>query len=484
MGSVERTLSRESIRDLAAARDAGWGAGLDAADRLGPTGLIEELEASGLRGRGGAGFPTGRKWRTVAANASPTEPATVVVNGAEGEPGAFKDRSLLRADPYRVLEGALIAARAVGAGRFVIAIKASFTKESARMRAAIDEVRADGHADGLDLSLFEGPEHYLYGEETGLLEAIDGRPPFPRVAPPYRHGVEEIGDGHASAAHVEMAAPRGESDAPPTLVSNVETFANVPGIVARGADDFRSVGTESTPGTVICTITGQTVRHGVGEYSTDTPLSQVIEELGGGPRSGRQITAVLSGVAHPLITPELLDTRLDFDEMAVAGVGLGAAGFIVFDDESDLVAVAQGVSRFLAVESCGQCTPCKQDGRAIARHLEQIRDSEAQDVDLLVIADRVRTVADSARCYLAQQHQRVIGSALQCFPEVFRDHIEGVRAEAPPELIAPIIDFDGDRAVLDEHHLAKQPDWTYDEVDSGQAPADRYENETSATIGR
>ena len=181
---------------------------MEAAAWLGPDGVIDEITASGLRGRGGAGFPTGRKWAAVSGNVSPVEPTTVVVNGAEGEPGSFKDRAIMRADPYRVLEGALIAAFALSADTVIVAIKETFTTEAERLRRAIDEIHGARWATDVELSIFEGPPEYLYGEETGLLEAIDGRGPFPRVSPPYRHGAEEFGaDPAPSAAKVEMAAP-------------------------------------------------------------------------------------------------------------------------------------------------------------------------------------------------------------------------------------------------------------------------------------
>ena len=473
MAAVTRALAPEPVPDLRAAGDAGWGRGLDVARELGPTAVIEEIEASGLRGRGGAGFPTGRKWRTVATNASPALPSLVVVNGAEGEPGSFKDRMILRRDPYRVLEGALIAAGAVGADGVVVALKASFTEEVERVRAAVEQVNADERAGGIGITVFEGPGEYLYGEETALLEAIDGRDPFPRVSPPFRHGVDEVGDGEGSAADVEMAAPGAATDAPPTLVNNVETMANVAEIVARGADWFRSIGTDDSPGMIVCTITGSTRRHGVAEVAMGTPLVDVIDAVGGGVEPGRRVAAVMSGVANTLLPGSQLDTPVSYEGMTAAGTGLGAGGFIVFDDETDLVAVVQGVSRFLAVESCGQCTPCKQDGRALSELLDRVRRSDAADLDLVGVADHVRTVADGARCFLAHQQQRVIGSVLDLFPDVLRAHVEGRVAEIEPELIAPIVDFDGDRAVLDERQRDKQPDWTYGDVDSGQAPADR-----------
>jgi NADH-quinone oxidoreductase subunit F len=320
----------------------GGGRGIEAARRLGPGGVIEHVDAAGLRGRGGAGFPTGRKWRTVAENRSPAVPTSVVVNGAEGEPGSFKDRAILRANPYQVLEGALIAAMAVGADSVVVALKASFARELERLRAAVEEVRAAGWAD-VALAVFEGPGEYLYGEETALLEVIDGREPFPRIAPPFRHGMDEMADDDdaASAAQVELAVPGDTTAAPPTLVNNVETLAHVPYILARGPDGFRELGTDASPGSVVCTVTGRTRRHGVGEVAMGTPLREVIDEVGGGPRPGRRVVAVMSGVAHPLVPESRLDTPIGYETMEEIGAGLGAAGFIVFDDETDLVAVAR-----------------------------------------------------------------------------------------------------------------------------------------------
>ena len=289
MVSEWRVLPPSPFATLTAAVDAGAERGLLEAARIGPASVIDVLLAAGLRGRGGAGFPTGRKWRTVAANASEAAPTTVVVNAAEGEPGSFKDRMILRRDPYRVLEGALIAAFAVGADRVIVAMKGSFRQEVQRMRAAVEEVGRYGWTDDVEIDVFEGPTEYLYGEETALLEAIDGRAPFPRIAPPYRRGVDEIvetaGDvdtGSKSPAHVEMATATHDTPAPPTLVDNVETLANVARIVADGADWFRAVGTEQSPGTVVCTVSGRTQRHGVAEIAMGTPLREVIETIGGG----------------------------------------------------------------------------------------------------------------------------------------------------------------------------------------------------------
>ena len=450
----------------------GGGEGLDAARRLGPAATIDEVEASGLRGRGGAGFPTALKWRTVAEHASSGVPATVVVNGAEGEPGTFKDRAILRGNPFAVLEGALIAALAVGADRVVVAVKSAFREECDLLRSAIDEVVQAGWCGDVAVGLATGPGEYLFGEETALLEVLDGRPPFPRIAPPFRHGVDELGPEPDEPAGTVMAVP-GSAGAPPTLVNNVETLANIPAILREGPSQFRSVGTVESPGTVVVTISGATAREGVGEVPMGTSLGEAIDLIGGGARSGRHLVGAMSGVANPVVPAAQFDVALSYEAMEAIGSGLGAAGFVVFDDETDLAAVAAGVSRFLAVESCGQCTPCKQDGLAIAEHLDRICRSEATEYDLAGVADRVATVADEARCFLAHQHERVVGSILRLFPEVFDDHVAGRLAGVPVTVAAPIRGLAGGRAILDDTQAGKQPDWSYDETPSGKTPVER-----------
>ncbi|MDQ6928611.1 MAG: hypothetical protein M3159_08105 [Actinomycetota bacterium] len=482
MTTVHRVLFPHPIPTLADYVEAGGGEGLEAARQVEPDTLIAEIEASGLRGRGGAGFPTGTKWRTVAENRSTEEPASVVVNGAEGEPGTFKDRTILRTNPYEVVEGALIAARAIGADGVIFGLKKSFGPEVQRVRDAVKEIETAGWADGVELVVVEGPSEYLYGEETALLEVIDGRHPFPRIAPPFRRGVKENVETESDAesesglsAHVDMAGPGGEELAAPTLVDNVETLANVPRIIARGAAWFRTEGTEKSPGTIVCTVTGSTQRHGVGEVIMGTPLREVIEEIGGGARPGRHIKAVMVGVSNALLPAALLDTPLTYEDMAAVGSGLGTGGFIVFDDTDDLVAVAAGVSRFLAVESCGQCTPCKQDGLALADALAGLCRSAAPDGAVATIESLASTVADRSRCYLATQHQAVVSSLFAKFPDEVRGHAGTNPGAAPtePALIAELLDIEDGAAVIDAHHADKQPDWSFDETYSGKAPADR-----------
>ena len=460
MPSTHRVLDPEPIDALADHIAIGGGDALDAARRLEGVGIAEEVKAAGLRGRGGAGFPTGVKWETVAAAAATGTPPIVVVNGAEGEPGSFKDRALLRRNPYRVLEGALIAASAVHAHRVVVALKRSFQTERRRVAYAIAEMADAGWLSDVDVSVTIGPSDYLFGEETALLEVIEGRQPFPRIAPPYREGLS-----------VGLV-----------LANNVETLANVPGIVSNGADWFRSLGTPESPGTVVCTVSGDTRRAGVAEFPMGTTVAEIIEAIGGGAQEERRIVAAISGVANAILPAELFDTPACYDAMRSAGSGLGAAGFIVFDDSADLIAVAEGISRFLAVESCGQCEPCKRDGMAVAAALDDLRRSESDGDAPGLLRDWLGTITDGARCALAAQHQVVTTSILDLVPGSVAGHVDGSLPPAEPVLIAPIVDIEDGQAVLDTSQADKQPDWSFEAVDSGRWPA-AYLGDTPVDVG-
>jgi NADH-quinone oxidoreductase subunit F len=477
---MSRTLSAAQVTSLEQYVESGGMRGLEAARAVDPGAVIAEIEDSGLRARGGAGKPCGAKWRTVHEyEVGAAGPPTVIVNAAEGEPGSFKDRAILLRNPYRVLEGALIAAQATGATVAIVALKRMHTQVRHRVAEAIAEFRAAGWLDGIDIEIFEGPNEYMYGEETAMLEAIDGRPPFARIAPPYRRGVHEIvtrearGDSvTASAANVQMAGPSPDSVGSPALVNNVETLANVPGIIVEGPDWFRSVGTEESPGSLVCTVTGATRRDGVGEVPQGTPLREVIELIGGGPNPDRTVKAVMGGAATPLLTAGQFDTPVSNEGMAAVGGYLGCGGFIVFDDRSDMAAVAEGVARFLSIESCGLCMPCKEDGIALAELFGRVRRSEADEHDLAAIHDRLATVVDGARCTLASQYQLVLQSILDNFGDEIHAHVHGTLPAAAPELIASIVDIDGPTATLDQAHLRKQPDWTFDTRWSGKYPPD------------
>jgi NADH-quinone oxidoreductase subunit F len=455
---ARRVLHPRPLGSLEQYRSAGGFRGLEVANKMAPEEIAATVLDSGLRGRGGAGFLTGRKWQTVAANAAAGPPATVVVNGAEGEPGTFKDRSILRSNPYQVIEGAFVAARATHADRVIIALKGSFTAEVQRTRGALAEMRAaDVLPATIGCSVFEGPDEYLYGEESALLETIDGRGPFPRVVPPYRVGI--LGED-----------PYSRVGAGPALVNNLETIANVPKIMVRGVRWFRSVGTGDSPGTAVCTVTGDVRHHGVGEVRMGTPLRQVLDTVGAGPIA--PIKAVLSGVANPVILGDQLDVPVSHEGMRSAGCGLGSAGFIVFAHPTDMVAVAAGVARFLSVESCGQCTPCKADGMELATRLDRLARSRATAADFEAIEHRIGTVDYGARCYLATQQEAVLASILTQFRQEFHAHLTGGLPPAEPVLIAELLDIRDGRAVIDQRHRYKQTDWGFGPTASGSTPAE------------
>ena len=294
--------------------------------------------------------------------------------------------------------------------------------------------------------------------------------------------VESPADAAADSglsAHVELATRGGQTTAAPTLVDNVETLANIPRIVARGAAWFRTAGTEQSPGTIVCTITGSTQQAGVGEVVMGTSLREVIDLVGGGPRDGHTVKAVLSGVSNAFITADKLDTPLTYEDMVAAGSGLGSCGFIVFDDTDDMPAVVAGASRFLAVESCGQCTPCKEDGLALSAVLSRIARSEADADDLTQTQSLAATVANEARCFLATQHQTVVTSLLESFSDEVTAHISKAIPASAPVLFAELLGIDGGAAQSDERQHEKQPDWSFDAEDSGKWPAAKLDDQRS-----
>jgi NADH:ubiquinone oxidoreductase subunit F (NADH-binding)/nucleotide-binding universal stress UspA family protein len=478
---ISRVLDVAPVRSLEHYLELGGGAAWRVARQESPRDIIDLLSAAGLRGRGGAGFPTGRKWQTVADSKADVLSTTVVVNAAEGEPGTFKDRALLRTNPYRVLEGAIIAAITMQAPRVRIGIKASFTREIERLHAAIAEMRHAGWAPDIDIQLALGPSSYLFGEETALLEVLEGRQPFPRVAPPYRRGLNQ--DDSRSAVGAPLASTGGSAGAP-ALVDNVETLANVPLIVDRGSEWFRDVGTERSPGTIVCTVSGATRRSGVGELPMGATLREAIELVGWGPRPGHQVQVVLAGTANALIPARHLETPLTYEAMQEIGSGLGSAGFIVFDETTDPAAIAAGVLRFLSVESCGQCEPCKTDGLFIAERVRQSVREPLTSGDLSALRRRVGTVTIGARCNLAQQQAAVASSLLELFPPASgAAGARPSRAGSAPVLIAPIGDIVAGRALLDTNQATKQPDWSHDASDSGTPPAARLANTPVRVVG-
>jgi len=372
------------------------------------TAVIEEIRNSGLRGRGGAGFRTDVKWGSVQGGGGRHH--YVVCNAAEGEPATFKDRALLRSNPYQVLEGILIAAHAVEAVEAFVGIKHSFGREREALSRALADMDAAGLI-GAPIRVVEGPEEYLFGEEKALLEVVEGNDPLPRWLPPYLHGLFVTDPQMGWEPHDPERGHTGGHEANPTLVNNVETLANVPHILANGADWFRSMGTPESPGTVVCTIVGDVTRPGVVEVELGTPLQEVVDRCGGAP-AGRSIRAALSGVSNPVLGAAQLGTPLSYEAMEGAGSGLGAAGFVLYDETACMVEVAQSVSRFLYVESCGQCIPCKFGTGEITASLDRLAAGAGTAEDLERIQARMTIVADANRCFLPVEERRVIASLI------------------------------------------------------------------------
>ncbi|MFA5565002.1 MAG: NADH-ubiquinone oxidoreductase-F iron-sulfur binding region domain-containing protein [Acidimicrobiia bacterium] len=433
------------------------GIGISTAMELGEEKTIEIIAAAGLRGRGGGGFPTGRKWQGVASQTGTNH--YLVVNGAEGEPGTFKDRYLLRHNAYQVVEGMIIAAYAIGAMEAFICLKASFTEEIEAVTRAIAEMQEAGICKDCAIRVVEGPEEYLFGEEKAMLEVIEGNSPLPRLLPPYEHGLFATAPQTGWVAKDPEPGKAGRFYSNPTLVNNVETLANVPHILANGVGWYREHGTQESPGNVLATIVGDVQSPGVFEVPLGTPLREVIE-MAGAPEAG--VKAVMSGVATPVITEAMLDTPLTYEHMVAAGTGLGAAGFMVFDQTACMVEVARLASHFLWIESCGQCPPCKLGTEAITDRLTRIEGGAGSISDITEIGGWLGKVNDGARCYLATEEQVMVASMLREFPEEFDAHITGGACPRPREVKFPkLVDLRDGVATYDETYYLKQPDWTY-----------------------
>jgi NADH-quinone oxidoreductase subunit F len=406
----------ERVEDYLA---AGGGAGLERALEIGADATIDLITRSGLRGRGGAGFTTGQKWASVRSAGSGMR--FVVANAAEGEPATFKDRLLIRRDPYRIVEGAAIAAFVVGAGTVFLATKRSYAREVDALTRAAVELSGTGLLQELTVNIVEGPDDYLYGEEKALLEVIEGRDPLPRLLPPYQVGLFASQPASGWESGPVPVSRRNESN--PTVVNNAETLATAAHILANGSEWFRSMGTTGSPGTVIATVVGDVARPGVHEVEMGTPFSQLLERCGG-PLPGRRFKAAFSGVSNPVLRAEHFDTPLTYEHFAERGNGLGAAGFVVYDDTVNMTFVAYELSRFLATESCGQCPPCKQGSTTITGWLASICNGEATDEVLGDLSARLRNVTDANRCYLGTEEQAVVSSVLRDFPEDVADLLD------------------------------------------------------------
>ena len=441
--ATDRLLPPTPARSLDDHLASSGGQGLERALGMEPDEVTDLIDASGLRGRGGAGFPTAKKWRGVRETAEHAGGRlSLVANAAEGEPGTYKDRLLIEQQPYAFLEGICIALHATGAEQAYIGIKDRFTTQVERLRSALDEVIAAGWSGAERVEIVTGPDLYLFGEETGMLEVIEGKLPMPRIVKPFEAGL-----------NATTTVPN------PTIVNNVETLSHVGRIVAHGPDWFREAGTEATPGTMLFTVVGDVGNPGVYELTLGTPLRTLLEDIAG----ATDIKAVYSGVSTAVITPDHLDVPLCFDAMQEAGVGLGSGGFIVYDESRSIVDVLSVLVNFLAVESCGQCNACKLGNTEMARILASVQAGEASQTDLESLLRRSHTVTDQNRCYLPVGSQLLVGSTVEAFVDEFVATVEAGRptpADLPTPLITAIDEDTGEVRYQDRYHL-RQLDWSY-----------------------
>jgi NADH-quinone oxidoreductase subunit F len=359
-------------------KHGGYGA-LAAALKLEPDEIIDRVKRSGLRGRGGAGFPAGTKWGFVPKGKD--KPKYLCVNADESEPGAFKDRLLCQRDPHQVLEGALIAAHAIGAGRIYIYIRGEFAFEADRLRGAIAEARQAGYLGSNILGsgfacealVYLGAGAYICGEETGLIESIEGKRGQPRYKPPFPAVVGLFGC--------------------PTVVNNVETLACVPHIITRGWEWFAGIGPERNTGPKLYGLSGHVNRPGIYELPMGYPLRELIDVHGGGVPGGRGVKGVIpGGVSCPVIRGDEIEVNLDFDSLARAGSLFGTGTPIVMDETVCMVRAAWITARFFQHESCGQCTPCREGAGWLQRLLWKIESGhgEERDLDILLsVADNI-----------------------------------------------------------------------------------------------
>ena len=369
--------------------------------RISPARVIDEVKRSGLRGRGGAGFPTGLKWSFT----SPGDEKYIVCNADEGEPGTFKDRLILEGDPHRLIEGMMLAGYAVGASKGTVYIRGEYTLSIERMQVAIDAAREAGLLGqgifgsdfSFDVEIKKGAGAYVCGEETSLIESIEGKRGYPRLKPPY-------------------PGARGLWNKP-TVVNNVETLANVPPIIVHGADWFRGFGTESSPGTKVYTILGQVAHPGLIEVEMGTSLRTIIDEFGGGVVGGKRFKgALIGGAAGAFVAESGLDVAMDYENLKECAAVLGSGAILVLGEDASVVELLQGILHFFRHESCGQCVPCRAGTPALAAIIDRIAEGRGSQEDLDQLVKVAETMQAASLCPLGQSAILPIRTALDSFP--------------------------------------------------------------------
>jgi bidirectional [NiFe] hydrogenase diaphorase subunit len=399
----------EKIEDYIAI--GGYEALHNALTEMQPAQVVEEVTKSGLRGRGGAGFPTGLKWGTVAK--SPGAKKYIICNGDEGDPGAFMDRSVLESDPHLVLEGMAIAAYAVGADQGFLYVRAEYPLAISRLQIAIKQAKALGL---LGAGIFETPFNFnvdirigagafVCGEETALMMSVEGKRGTPRPRPPFPAESGLFGC--------------------PTLINNVESFANITAIIKKGGDWYASIGTEKSKGTKVFALTGKINNTGLIEVPMGIPLRQIVEEMGGGAPDGRKIKSVQTGgPSGGCIPAEFLDTPVDFESLAKLGSIMGSGGMVVMDDTTNMVEIAKFYMEFCKDESCGKCIPCRAGTAQMENLLNKIIARQATQRDLAKLEELCDMVKNTSLCGLGQTAPNPVLSTLKYFRNEYEELLQ------------------------------------------------------------
>jgi NADH-quinone oxidoreductase subunit F len=406
VGKLELVLAGAGDRDLTKLseyRELGGYETLAKARATSPEALVEELTKATLRGRGGAGFPMGRKASFLAKG---TGRATyLVVNADESEPGTFKDREIMNRVPHRLLEGCLITAHAIGSENVFIYLRGEYLDCFETLVAALEEARTAGVLGGVTIVVHRGAGAYICGEESALLESLEGERGQPRSRPPF----PAVSGLYAS----------------PTLINNVQTIATVPVIVERGADWYLATGVENSPGSVVFSLSGNVVRPGNYELELGTTLRELVYDIGGGVPDGRELKGVIPGGSSvPVLTPDQLDVPLDYNSVAEVGSQLGAAAVIVIDERACMVQMALRTAQFYMHESCGKCTPCREGTRWMVQILHALEAGTATRADLDLLVDVCDRILGKSLCALGDFAAGPVAAFVARYRDEFLEHID------------------------------------------------------------
>ena len=403
-------------------RLGGYAAMRRAVTEMEPDEVLSQISESDVRGRGGAGFAMGKKAGFIPKG---DMDKYLVCNADESEPGAFKDRVLIQRNPHLLVEGCIIGARAIGANKAFIYIRGEYELQGDILEAAVAEAYAAGYLGrdildqgfDLDLVVHRGAGAYICGEETGLLDSLEGKRGHPRLKPPFP----------ANAGLYQG----------PTLINNVETLCNVPLVIGMGVEEYRKVGSEQSKGTKVVSVSGNVQRPGNYEVALGTPIREIVYGLAGGPLEGREIKCFFpGGSSAPVLTgDEGLDLAYDFETMAAAGSMLGSGSIIVVDDAQPLVPLALRLAHFYRHESCGKCTPCREGTNWTVKMLERVDSGEATPMDLELLQQVQTNIEGNCLCVLGDSMAMPIGSMLVKFRAEFEQHAESARMRNDAALV-------------------------------------------------